>query len=122
MKIDRIEYFWGLFQEPDLAAASDAKTHIVLEAPDIPDLVQQSFADERIEELRGEFGLPGVGEPEQVDFLKVTAEGRVWEIRVLNRAITLIAQDDEEIHRLHRFFGVLSDVARKISGPRARGH
>ena len=120
MKIERVEYFWGLFEEPDLAAASDANTHIVLEAPDVPDEVQQSFADEGIEELSGQFGLPGAGEPEQVDVLKVTAGGRVWEIRVLNRAVTLFAQDNEQISRLHRFFGVLGDAAREISGPGAK--
>ncbi|KPL03852.1 MAG: hypothetical protein AMJ73_05165 [candidate division Zixibacteria bacterium SM1_73] len=71
--------------------------------------------DEGIDELRGEFGLPGVGEPEQVDVLKVIAGGETWETRVLNRAITLFAQDDEQVRRLHRFFGVLSNRARKIS-------
>jgi hypothetical protein len=120
MKIDRVEYFWGLFEEPDLAAASGANTHVVLEASDVPDQVRQSFADERMEELSGQFGLPGAGQPEQVDVLKVTAGRRVWEIRVLNLAITLFAQNNEQISRLHRFFSVLSDAARKISDRDAR--
>jgi hypothetical protein len=115
MKIEKVEYFGGVFKEPDFAAVPDADTHVVFEAAEVPQDIQQSFTNERIEELRGEFGLPGVGEPEQVDFLKVTAGGETWEIRVLNRAITLFVQDNEEIRRLHRFFGVLRDTARKIS-------
>ena len=115
MKIEKVEYFGGLFQKPDFAGASDADRHIVFEAPDVPDDVQQSFTDERIEELRGEFGFSGVGEPEQVDVLKLTAGGEVWQIRVLNRAITLFLQDSEEIRRLHRFLCVLNDRARKTS-------
>jgi hypothetical protein len=104
MKIEKVEYFGGLFKKPDRAAA------------EVPQDVQESFASERIEELRGEFGLPGAGKPEQVDFLKVTAGGETWEIRVLNRAITLFFQDNEEVVRLHRFFCVLTDAVHKKSG------
>jgi hypothetical protein len=116
MKIEKVEYFGGLFKKPDCAAASDADTHIVLEATEVPQDVQESFASERIEELCGEFGLPGAGKPEQVDFLKVSAGGETWEIRVLNRAITLFFQDNEEVVRLHRFFCVLTDAVHKKSG------
>lgn len=115
MKIEKVEYFGGLFQKPDFAVVSDADIHIVFESLEVPDDVQQSFTDEKIEELRGEFGLPGVGEPEQVDVLKLTAAGEVWQIKVLNRAITLFLQDNEEIRRLHRFLCVLNDRARKTS-------
>ncbi|MGB7060730.1 MAG: hypothetical protein WBF13_00070 [Candidatus Zixiibacteriota bacterium] len=115
MKIEKVEYFGGLFKEPDSAAASDADTHVVFEAAEVPQDVQQSFANERIEELRGEFGLPGAGKPEQVDYLEVTAGGKTLQIRVLNRGIALIFQDDEEISRLHRFFCVLTDTVRKTS-------
>jgi hypothetical protein len=115
MRIEKVEYFGGLFEIPDCAAASDADTHVVFEAAEVPQDVQQSFTNEGIEHLRGEFGLPGAGKREQVDFLKVTAGGETWEIRVLNRAITLFVQDNEEICRLHRFFCVLTDTVRKTS-------
>lgn len=116
MTIERVEYFGGFFTQPDSAAASDASTHILLEAAEVPQEVQESFANEGIEDMRGEFGLPGVGEPEQVDYLKITAGGETWEIRVLNRAITLFFEDSEEVRRLHRFFCVLTDAVPKKSG------
>lgn len=113
MRIERIEYFWGLFDEPDSVDYSKAKIHVVFEASEIPDDVLQSFMEERIYELRGEFGILCVGKPEQVDCLEVSAEGETWQTRVFNRAITLFTQDDEEVRRLHRFFCVIGDTARK---------
>ena len=87
MKIGKLEYFGGLFEKIDLATSDKANVHIQYEGPEIPKSVIQSFANERIEELRGEHGLPGVGGPEQIDCLKVEAGGESWETYVINRAI-----------------------------------
>lgn len=113
MDIEKLEYFWGLYSDPESADAAGADTHIVYEAPDVPEVVHESFEIERIDQLRGQFGLPGVGDPEQVDFLKIAADGETWEVRVLNRAITLAFKDDEEVRRLHRFFGTIGDESRR---------
>ena len=113
MKIEKLEYFWGLFEKPDCATASEADSHVIFEVSEVPDDVQQSFMNERIYELQGEFGLPGVGEPEQVDVLKITAGGKSWETQVLNRAIALFTQDNEAMRRLHRFFCILNDKVSK---------
>lgn len=99
--------------EPDSADSSRASLHVIFEASEIPDEVRRSFMQERIYELRGDFGMTGVGEPQQVDFLQVSVEGETWQTRVFNRAITLFADDDEETRRLHRFFCIISDSARK---------
>ncbi len=115
MKIEKLEYFEGLFEKPDHASSSEADFHVRFEYPEIPEAVRQSFINERIDELRGEFGIPGVGEPEQVDFLKLEVGGESWETRVINRAITLFSQDNEEVRRLHRFFCVIRDTVRNES-------
>jgi hypothetical protein len=91
VRIDSLEYFWGLFDTPEEAAASGAMKRLCLGEGDIPARVQQSFRRERIEELRGEFGEVGLGQPEEVSPLKVSAQGEIWETRVFNHAILLAA-------------------------------
>lgn len=106
-KIEKIEYFWGMFDSPEKANASEAGKYVCLGAPEIPEDVKRSFKQERIMELKGEFGLPGAGKPEEIDSLKVSVEGQKWEIRVFNRGIALFTAETDELLRLHRFFCVL---------------
>jgi hypothetical protein len=105
--LERVSYFWGLFDNPDSAAVDRAGKRASFDAPAVPQEVGESFDAERIAELEGEFGLPGVGEPTEVDHLEYVVEGRRHTIRVLNRGISLFQAETPELLRLHRFFCVL---------------
>jgi hypothetical protein len=114
LRLERIEYYWGLFKKPDKAVGSEADTYYLCEAPKIPRRVAESFSKEGIAELEGEHELPGVGEPTEVDFLTFTVDGKKVTGRVLNRAITLLMREGEEPKRLHRFFEELLHSAGRI--------
>ncbi|MFQ6104059.1 MAG: hypothetical protein ACE5OP_07175 [Candidatus Glassbacteria bacterium] len=107
MRIDNLEYFWGLFDSPEDANAASAMKHVHFEAPDVPIEVEHSFVKERIAELTGEYGLPGVGEPTEVDSLVVISGGKKTAILVENRGISLFQAETDELLRLHRFFCIL---------------
>jgi hypothetical protein len=86
MRIKRLEYFWGLFDSPDNAMASEAKKNVRFDGSQIPDIIQQSFKNERIIELNGNYGLPGIGEPTEVDSLTFEFDGNISSIRVLTKS------------------------------------
>ena len=109
--LQRVDYYWGLFDSPEAAGPSTAEQHYRFEAPDIPASLICSFSQERIGELSGEYGLADVGEPTEVDHLEFSSGGSTKVIRVLNRGISLFIAETEELKRLHRFFGVLRDCA-----------
>lgn len=109
--VQRITYFWGLFESPGSASAEAAGWRVSFEAPDTPPRVVESFEAERISELAGEFGLPGAGEPTEVDHLEYEVDGVTRKIRVLNRGISMIHARTPELLRLHRFFSVLRKEA-----------
>ena len=111
MKIDQLEYFWGLFDDPTQATAAGAKKHLCLVGEEISAEIQSSFVTEEIYELRGEFGVGGVGQPEEVDHLNITVEGKSWQVRVLNHGISMFHASSPELVRLLRFFVVLTREA-----------
>ena len=105
--IDRLTYFWGLFDSPENASAEAAVKRVCFDTSPAPPEVLRSFEAERISELEGEFGLPGVGEPTEVDCLEYTVDGSTRAIRVLNRGISLFQGETPELVCLHWFFSVL---------------
>lgn len=107
MMLERVEYFWGLFDDPEKARSATARSHIVFEAADIPKDVAESFQKEAVGKLVGEFGLPGAGDPTEVDVLTFTVDGKESSVRVLNRGISMFTAKSAELARLHRFFSVL---------------
>jgi hypothetical protein len=111
MRVDSLEYYWGLFDSPETASPAAAKIHVCFEAPNMPDEVKRSFVEERIWELSGEYGQPGVGDPTEVDSLEVNSGGKRTLICVQNRGISLFSAETVELLRLHRFFCILHDRA-----------
>jgi len=107
MRVDSLEYFRGLFDSSEAESPAEAKIHVRFEAPNIPDEVERSFIKERIEELKGEYGQPGVGDPTEVDSLMMISGGKRTLIRVQNRGISLSGEEREDLLRLHRFFCIL---------------
>ena len=51
MMLERVEYFWGLFDDPEKARSATARSHIVFEAADIPKDVAESFQKEAVGKL-----------------------------------------------------------------------
>ena len=107
MDIEIINYYWGVFDSIHDANSADAEENFIFTGDEIPTSVLESFEEERIDEFEGEYGMPGIGEPEQVDVLTVTAIGSTKIIRVYNRAIMLFKTNDEAMKRLHRFLCVV---------------
>lgn len=109
--VQRLTYYWGLFDSPEDASAEAAGRRLSFEASDTPPRVAESFEAERISELAGEFGLPGAGQPTEVDHLEYEVDGVTRKVRVLNRGISMIHARKPELLRLHRFFSVLRKEA-----------
>jgi hypothetical protein len=57
--------------------------------------------------LSGVYGDQTAGDPVEVDRLEIETGDKDISAIVLNRGISLLSTDNEEIRRLHRFFGVL---------------
>lgn len=104
--LERLDYYWGLFDEPEIASPEGANKRASFRSPEIPDVVVNSFETERIGDLEGEFGMPGVGKPTEIDHFEYVVESRTRTIRVFNRGISLFQQETPELLRLHRFFCV----------------
>ena len=109
--VNRLTYFWGLFDSPGGASAEAAARRASFQGSATPEKVAKSFAAERISELDGKFGLPGAGQPTEVDHLEYEVGGVTREIRVINRGISLFHAETPELLRLHRFFSVLQEEA-----------
>jgi hypothetical protein len=105
--LERLEYFWGLFDRPNKAKASAAKVHCAYNLPDIPQEVEAAFVRENIGAFEGDYGTADVGHPTEVDSLIFTVDGVDRTVRVLNRSICMFSSQDDELTRLHRFFSVL---------------
>ncbi len=101
-----------MFDSVDDANAEGAEENFIFTGDEIPTSVLDSFEEERVYDLEGEYGIPGVGEPEQVDVLTVTASGSTKTIRVYNRVIMLFKTNDEAVKRLHRFLCVVQKAGR----------
>jgi len=117
MKIDSLEYSWGLFDLLEDATPGGADIHVCYEAPNISDEVECSFVKERIAELNGEYGLPGVVDKTEVDTLVITSGGKRTVIRVENRGMSMFKAETDELLRLHRFFCVLREGTGSSEAP-----
>lgn len=111
MKIDRLEYFWGLFADPAEASATGAKQHLCLTDEEVSEEIQASFIAEGINELCGDYGVGGAGKPEEVSHVDITAGGKRWQVRVLNHGVSIIIANSPELVRLLRFFVILRGEA-----------
>ena len=66
--------------------------------------VRKIFNSDKIAELAGEWGNPGLGSPIQYQWARTELEGgQSCEIEVCNLAIMIFHSDDEKIKRLFRF-------------------
>ena len=111
MTLERIEYFWGLFEVPSTASFRTAGKVLRLEGLPFPDQVRTSFEEERIADLSGDYGAPKMGAPTEIDHLEFTVDGSRVTIRVANRGISMFTVSTPELVRLHRFFSVLHTLA-----------
>lgn len=105
--VERLSYFWGLFDSEEAASVEGAEKRISFESTAVPEAVSRSFEDERIAELEGEFGLPNAGDPTEIDHLEYSIGGKTTRVRVVNRGISMFMAETPELVRLHRFFSVL---------------
>lgn len=105
--VERLSYFWGLFDSEEAASAEGAEKRINYESSEIPEAVLESFEAERIVDLEDEFGFPGAGEPTEIDHLEYSIGGKTTQVRVVNRGIAMFVAETPELVRLHRFFCVL---------------
>ncbi len=107
--IESLNYYWGLFDAPKRASADAALKRARFDSVAISQAVSESFEEERIADLSGQFGAPGVGHPTEVDHLEYTIGGKTRTIRVINRGFCMFHEETPELMRLHRFFCVLQD-------------
>lgn len=107
--VEKLTYFWGLFDVPNAASAEAASKRARFDGSAIPEEVSRSFQAERIAELEGEFGLPGVAQPTEIDYLQYAVAGVTRTIRVFNRGVALFYSETPELLRLHRFFCILQE-------------
>jgi hypothetical protein len=70
----------------DLRTAIDLRTSHWI-APDIPTAILDSIDRERLGELGGGWGEPGLGEPIQIDVIRLETPDEPVDIEVFNRAI-----------------------------------
>lgn len=105
--VERLIYFWGLFDSEEAASVEGAEKSVSYESSAVPEPVVESFEAERIVDLEGEFGLSGAGDPTEVDHLEYSVGGKNTQVRVVNRGIAMFVAETPELVRLHRFFGVL---------------
>ena len=78
----------------DLQASMRRHT-LILEQPNIPDEIVQLMEDEKIFELQGDYGNPGIGDPIEVDYLLIETDRGLQELRMFNRGIMLFRKNDE---------------------------
>ena len=115
LEIKLIEYRWGMYQQSMAYNEETLSKGLRLEATEIPSDVLESLISERILEFQGDFGDPKVGDPVEVDLLRIDTRSASHEIRVFNRGIMLFLIDDEQMRRLHRFLGKLRHSANQES-------
>jgi hypothetical protein len=111
--LEGLSYFWGLFDSEETASVEGAEKCISFESSAVPEPVVESFEAERIVDLEGEFGLPGAGDPTEVDHLEYSIGGETTQVRVVNRGIAMFVAETPELVRLHRFFCLLKKQLEK---------
>jgi len=79
----------------------------------IPPEIKWSMIEENILNLGGIYGDKDAGEPMQYEHVKITLTEDTVEVIFFNRAITLLATDDDIHRRLHRFFQKLENYRKQ---------
>ncbi len=105
--VRKIEYVHGMAESLDNPQLLQGRKTTALEQPNIPDEIRQVIEEERIFELQGDYGNPGLGDPIEVDHLLIETDRGLHVLRVFNRGIMLLMTDDEKFRRMHRFFVAL---------------
>jgi len=104
--IQHVRYLRGL-DEPAHKKAGRQGLRVSEWSTPVPSSILEAFERERIEELEGHWGDERVGRPVQLDRIEVETDTDLLTIEVANRAICLVASDDEELRRIHRVCGAL---------------
>jgi hypothetical protein len=99
--IQRVRYARGLDEPVDSTAGRQGLRVSEWSAP-VPLCILEAFERERVEELEGHWGDARIGRPVQLDRIDVETDTDLLTIEVANRAICLVASDDEELRRIHR--------------------
>ncbi len=111
MGLNRLDYFWGAYSAVEDATPDEAEGQVHLAEDEIPASLVESFREEEISRLSGEYGRRGVGKPEQVEKLRYVQDDSEHKIVVVNRAIMLFKTDDPIMRRLHRFIETMKSEA-----------
>jgi hypothetical protein len=106
-QIKVIEYKWGMYDQSTGYDQGALLNELMLEGSEIPSEILEALEYEGILDLEGDYGDPKLGDPVEVDQLRIDRERGSLEIRVFNRGILLFLTDDERMRRLHRFLGKL---------------
>ncbi len=100
-KIAKISFRFGMIDS--MKGKASCKEH-VLTGGEIPLEVQRIFNSDKISELSGKWGDPGLGVPIQYHWALVKLNNdKSYEIEVCNLAIMIFHSEDEKIKRLFRF-------------------
>lgn len=104
-----LRYFHGMGFNPVSSRPVDISVAVSIGPSRLTSKIIESLDAERILSLRERYGDPTTGDPIEVDRLEIDVQGGTpsHEITVFNRGLTLLLMDDEDVRRLHRFFGVL---------------
>lgn len=121
MNLERLDYFWGRYSSVEAVDPEHARQQVHLDRDNLSAPVKDSFREEAISELSGEYGVRGVGSPAQVEVLHYTLDGTEREIVVVNRMIVMFKTDDPTMTRLHRFIETMKAEADSSDGTQADG-
>lgn len=116
MNLKRLDYFWGMYPSVEEADRDRAEQQVHLDQEALSTAVKDSFRDEAISKLSGEYGVRGVGSPAQVEVLHYTLNGTERTIVVVNRMIVMFKTDDPTMTRLHRFIETMKTEADSSNG------
>lgn len=111
--VRRIEYAHGMVEGVGRMDEMDVRLSIELVQPNIPEEVLKAIGEERVIDLTGDFGEPGLAFPVEVDLLTIETDEKDLRLRVFNRGMTLFSFDDDRVRRLHRFFVGLAKLVQE---------
>ncbi len=107
--IARLRYFHGMGFDSDSNRPVDKIFAVSVGVSGLSAKIVESLDAERILSLKSRYGDPTLGDPVEVDRLEIDFEGGgpPHQVTIFNRGLTLMLTDDDDVRRLHRFFGVL---------------
>lgn len=107
--IKSLKYYAGMGLKPGSKYPADLSAAVSLGGSQLTKRIRNSFGEERITELSGTYGSETTATPVEVDRLEVKTNNGEVTVTVLNRGMTLLMGENEEVKRLHRFFCTLKD-------------